>query len=200
MTEEKRDWQYFIEGLRSFDETVTFEFCERYGTALERLAGRHLVTGLRQRLDPEDVVQSVYRTFFRRASDGQFQLSDRSDLWRLLCVITLTKVRAQARRQLRQKRNINKEVRLDPSSGGKEGPGDPAGAGPSPDESAEFADQFDQVMASFTDEERRIVEFKLQERTNDEVAALVGCSERTVRRILKSMQERLEASLGDDRS
>ena len=50
-------------------------------------------------------------------------------------------------------------------------------------------------MDSFSDEERRIVELKLQERTNDEVAALVGCSERTVRRILKNVQASLEKSI-----
>lgn len=195
MSDKERDWQYYIDGLRRFDEQITLEFCRQYGTSLERLAGKHLATGLQQRLDPEDVVQSVYRTFFRRASDGQFQLSDRSDLWRLLCVITLTKVRSQARRQLRQKRNINKEVRLDAPPGGKGRPADLEAAAPAPDESIEFTEHFDKIMASFTDEERRIVELKLQERTNDEVAALVGCSERTVRRILKSVQDSLEQSI-----
>ena len=38
--------------------------------------------------------------------------------------------------------------------------------------------------------ERQIVELKLQDYTNTEVAEQVGCSERTVRRILKRIQAR----------
>ena len=47
-------------------------------------------------------------------------------------------------------------------------------------------------MASLDEEERRFVDLKLQQCTNLEVAARLGCSERTVRRILKRVQSRLE--------
>lgn len=200
MEEPQQDWHYFIEGLRGHDEAATLEFCKRYGAALERLAARHLVTGMRRRLDPEDVVQSVYRTFFRRASDGQFSFSDRTDLWRLLCVITLTKVREQARSQLRSKRNINREVSLDGNgkSGSDGGSRDVPSREPLPETSLEFTEQFEKVMASFDEEERQIVELKLQGLTNDRVAHEAGCSERTVRRILKRVQEGLERLLDDD--
>lgn len=198
MKEPERDWRYFIEGLRRGDETITFEFCERYGAGLQRLADRHLITGMRRRLDAEDVVQSVYRTFFRRAADGQFQLLERGSLWRLLCAITLTKVREQARRQLRQKRDLAREVRIDPASGGEGGPADPEDASPQPDASAAFTEQFDKLMASFDEEERSIIEHKLQHRTNEEAAALAGCSERTVRRIVQRVRARLEQILEED--
>jgi len=197
MAEPKQNFQYFIEGLRRGNEEVTLEFCKTFGSSLERLAGSHLVTGLRRRLDPEDVVQSVYRTFFRRASDGQFELDDRADLWHLLCAITLTKVREQARRQLRQKRNINREIRLDTKVGRGEAPMDIKGDSPAPDASLEFTEQFEKIMSSFDQEERRIVELKLQDHTNDEVAVAIGCSERTVRRVLQRIREGLERSLAE---
>ena len=47
---------------------------------------------LQQREDPEDVVQTVLRTYFRRAALGEFQIADSSDLWALLAKITRRKI------------------------------------------------------------------------------------------------------------
>ena len=47
-------------------------------------------------------------------------------------------------------------------------------------------------MESLDEEERRIVELKLLERSNAEIAEQLGCSERTVRRLLARLRERLE--------
>ena len=67
-----------------------------------------------------------------------------------------------------------------------------AAAGPSPAEAAEFADQFQQLMVALDDEEWQHVDLKLQQYTNKEVAERLGCSERTVRRLLKQVRSRLE--------
>jgi RNA polymerase sigma factor (sigma-70 family) len=194
--EDKEDrWERMLQGLRAGDGRCEREFWEQYGEALQRLADRHLGPGLRARVGPEDVVQSACRTFLRRARIGEFQLADSADLWRVLCAITLTKTREQARFHLRKKRGLDQEVPLaaasDTSSGGRELI-DPA---PSPDEVAEFADQFQQLLAGLDEEERQVVVLKLEECTNDEIAERLGSSERTVRRILKRVQSRLTRTL-----
>ena len=51
------------------------------------------------------------------------------------------------------------------------------------------------MLAGLDDEERQVVDQKLQELTNDEVAQRLGSSERTVRRILKRVQSRLTRAL-----
>ncbi len=190
MLENEDRWQRLIQGLRTGDRLIVQEFCEQYGGLLERLAERHLSEGLRRRVGAEDVVQSAYRTFLRRAQAGEFQLADSEGLWRLLCAITLAKVRELARYHGRQKRGFEQEVPL----GKSEEPFGLVAPGPSPAEAAEFADQFQQLMASLDEEERRFVDLKLQQCTNLEVAARLGCSERTVRRILKRVQSRLESA------
>lgn len=48
------------------------ELVDRYTRRLLELARRQLPERVRRRVDPEDVVQSVYRSFFRRLNDGQF--------------------------------------------------------------------------------------------------------------------------------
>src|SRR5207302_203407 len=80
------------------------------GTLLEQLAERRLSKGLRRRVGADDVVQSAYRTFLRRAQAGEFQLADSDGLWRLLSAITLATVRELARFHGRQKRGFEQEV------------------------------------------------------------------------------------------
>lgn len=184
MGEEEARWERLIHGLRHGDNAVVREFCARYGDMLRRLADRHMTPGLQRRVDPDDVVQSVCRTFLRRVQLGQFTLSDSESLWQLLCAITLTKVRMQARHHTSQKRSLSREEAVGDDAAVPE----PPAPGPAPDEAAEFADAYQKVLASLDAEERQVVELKLQDCTNEEVAQRLGSSERTVRRIVKRIQ------------
>jgi RNA polymerase sigma-70 factor, ECF subfamily len=189
---EEEYWDHLIRGLRNGDRNVVHDFCQRYSASLERLAAKHLPAGLRRRVGPEDVVQSACRTFLRRTQGGEFQLADSEDLWRLLCAITLTKVREQARFHLRQKRGVDQEVALEaPSGDSLVSAFQPVARGPTPAEAAEFADQFEKIISALEEEERQVVDLKLQECTTEEMAERMGCSERTVRRILKRVQTQL---------
>jgi RNA polymerase sigma factor (sigma-70 family) len=189
-------WQALIDGLRKGDRNTTQDFWDQYGRMLHSLAEKHLADGVRRRIGPEDVVQSACRTFLRRAQIGEFQLPDSESLWRLLCAITLTKVREQTRYHLRQKRGLQQEVhapvQLDAS--GIAAGFDQVAPGPTPAEAAEFEDQFRQLLATLDDEERQIVDLKLQDCTQEEIAQRLGCTERTVRRMLKRVQARLSAA------
>jgi RNA polymerase sigma-70 factor, ECF subfamily len=190
-------WQRLIDGLRSGDQHVVQEFCRLYAGPLELLAEQRLANRLRRRVGPEDVVQSVCRTFLRRMRAGEFQLPDSESLWRLLCTITLVKIREQARLHQRQKRDLSREVPIASLAAHEEGAqGEFEAAAPTPDQAAEFADQFEQLIGTLDDEESRLVQLKLEQYTNDEAAVHLGCSERTVRRILKRVQERLKRTFG----
>ena len=54
------------------------------------------------------------------------------------------------------------------------------------------------LLASFDEEERQIIDLKLQDYTHEEVAQRLGSSERTVRRILKRVQSRLKRLMETD--
>jgi RNA polymerase sigma factor (sigma-70 family) len=191
-------WELLIQGLRAGDRHATQAFWDQYGGLLQAVAEKHLTGGLRRRVGPEDVVQSACRTFLRRAKGGEFRLDDSEGLWRLLCAITLTKIREQARFHLRKKRGLNQEAPLDVGPG-QSGSAFPLEApGPTPAEAAEFSDQFQQLLAEMDEEERAIVDLKLQEFTHEEVAEQLGCSERTVRRVLKRVQARLAKVFGTE--
>lgn len=188
------DWNDWMTRLVEGDSLVEHDFWNQYGERLQRLAAQHLSSGLRRRVGAEDVVQSACRTFLRRAQGGQFELSDSESLWRLLCAITLTKVRQQARFHGRQKRAIGQERHLGPE-GSRAAAGHVVSQEPTPAEAAEFADQLEQLLSLLDDEEREVVILKLEQNTNEEAAQQMQCSERTVRRILKRVQTRLKQNL-----
>ena len=68
-----------------------------YAQRLSRLAEQFIARGLGGRIEGDDVVQSVFRTFFRRCAGGEFQIDSSAQLWQLLVKITMTKARAQGR-------------------------------------------------------------------------------------------------------
>jgi RNA polymerase sigma-70 factor (ECF subfamily) len=189
------DWGRLVAGLRAGDPDVAREFCDRFGPALGRVADQRLPTQLRRRLGAEDVVQSACRTFLRRAQEGEFRLADDDSLWQLMCAITLTKLREHVRFHMRRKRGVDLEEPLAPAPAGESGEGPPlAASGPTPDEAAEFADQFSHLLEGLDPEERLVVQLRFEEFTNDQIATSLNCSERTVRRLLKRVQNRLKAS------
>lgn len=189
---DEQEWTRMIQGLRDGNREVLLEFWNQYGAALHHIAENKLAPGVKRRIGAEDVVQSACRTFLRRAQIGQFQLADSEDLWRLLCAITLNKVREQTRFHLRQKRGVIQESQPTRDSINEH----PSIAkGPNPAEAAEFADQLEQLLGGLDPEERQIVDLKLQDLTQDEIAKQLKCSERTVRRVMKRVESRWRKAL-----
>src|SRR5438477_10679571 len=66
----------------------------RYAGRLHALAAAQRAPILAARVDPEDIVQSVFRTFFRRAAQGHYDVPEGEEIWKLLLVIALNKIRA----------------------------------------------------------------------------------------------------------
>jgi RNA polymerase sigma factor (sigma-70 family) len=188
--------QSWVRKLVEGDERVVAEFWDLYGARLQRLADKHLAARLQRRLGPEDIVQSACRTFLRRAQRGEFHLSDVESLWRLISAITLTKVRQKARYHSRDKRAIDREAHRNAATDSQPGLEQylPTGE-PSPEEAAEFADQLEHLLSEMDEEEKQLVQLKLQSHTNLEIADHMGCSERTVRRILSRVKSRLRKAL-----
>ena len=180
-------WEAWIAAVRDGDDDAAEEFWQRYAAPLIRLADRNLQDRLRRRIDPEDVVQSVFRTALRRIQGGQFELNSDEQLWRLLCAITLNKSRRQARRNQQQNRALDREVYLDPANSPVV-----SGAEPTPSDAAALVELIERVLSdSADDEQRQVFLMKLDGYTNGEIAGETGRSERTVRRICGQLKSQL---------
>ena len=191
-------WTIFVQGLVAGDEGAYQQFWDEYGQRLSAVARNQFPPGLKRRLAPEDIVQSTCRSFFHRVTTGKLQLSDSESLWRLLCAITLNKTRMKQRFHLAQRRAANREQAQELlSPDGSFVTDEPPSPGQLPDEAMMFAEQLEGIMSLLDDTERPILQLKLEDHTNDEIAARVGRSERTVRRVLKRLQEKLKGALPD---
>lgn len=178
-------------GCKDGDEDAAWQLYERYVKRLVGLARSRISRKLTARVDAEDVVQSVYRSFFRNAQKGRYELEQPGDLWRLLASITVNKVRDQTKRHTQQKRSVDREA----------GPGDDEELAvtfqsliadePSPEAALILIEEVEKVMSQLDETQRRILELRLQGHIVEDIAGLAGCSERTVRRKL----ERIEAIL-----
>src|SRR5437764_728387 len=93
--------------LRGGSEDAATQLYRRYAHRLRALARANTSAHLARRVDAEDIVQSVFRVFFAAASQGLYDVPAGEDLWKLLLVIALNKIRtkgvfhAAARRDVR---------------------------------------------------------------------------------------------------
>src|SRR5689334_7891576 len=86
----------FLARLRSGDDTAAQELFGRFTHQLIALALRHIDAKLRHKVDPEDVVQSVYKSFFVRYGAGNLEIGNWNSLWGLLALIAVRKCAERA--------------------------------------------------------------------------------------------------------
>ena len=96
-----------LELVRDGDSSAAEALYHRFVERLITLAKSRLSKRLTRRVDAEDVVQSVYRSFFVGAQDGRYNIERAGDLWRLLAAITVNKVLRQAEFHGQQKRDVD---------------------------------------------------------------------------------------------
>ena len=174
------------------DRTAADELFGRYTEQLVALARDRLSGMLAARLDPEDVVQSAYRSFFAHADE--YVLHRAGDLWRLLAAITLHKLHHQVERHTAAKRSVAREQRL--AEDGR--PPDPVARTPAPAEAAALIDEVGQLLRALSPPHRRMLELRLQGYRIAEIAAETHRSERLVRKVLDGVKDELLRRRRDD--
>ena len=172
------------------EEQAAREIFERYADRLMALARRHMSSRLASRVDPEDVVQSVFRTFFDRAKRGQFTTETPDDLGRLLTRITVNKTLRQVALHRAGRRSMDREVgQADETT---ERMGELSDREPTPEETVAFVDHLEHFLNRLGSRERRIVELLMQGHTQVEVAEKLGLCERSVRRLQERIRDLAE--------
>jgi RNA polymerase sigma-70 factor (ECF subfamily) len=187
----------FLTGLRDRDDAAAREFFERYTRQLIALALRHIDPRLRHRVEPEDVVQSAYKSFFVRYDAGKVDLVNWNSLWGLLTRITMRKCSERAAYHRAQRRDAAREASPPP---GEDAPRrETPGHEPTPIEAAVLGETVQQLFADLDDEERPILEMSLQGYSTREISERIGRAERTVRLLREGVRHRLERMQQDGR-
>ncbi|MGL4553242.1 MAG: RNA polymerase sigma factor [Gemmataceae bacterium] len=82
------------------------ELYRRYAPRLLALARSHTPPDLARRLEPDDLVQSVFRRFVGQVHHGGCEVPEGSELWGLLLVVALNRIRAAHRFHRAGKRDV----------------------------------------------------------------------------------------------
>jgi len=96
--------------FRSGSEDAATELYVRYVHRLRALVKAHCSSELARRVEPEDIVQSVFRRFFRRVSQGDYDVPAGEELWGLFLVIALNRIRAAESFHRAGKRDVRRTI------------------------------------------------------------------------------------------
>jgi RNA polymerase sigma-70 factor, ECF subfamily len=178
--------------LRQGDDAAAARVFHRFTHRLIALARVRLDSRVRQKVDAEDVLQSVYRSFFLRCADGQFDLSGWDSLWSLLAVITVRKCGHWADHFHADKRDIGREV-ASTTTGEDTAPGGEMRAlDPSPEEVVLLTELVESLLRELPERDRAVVALGLQGYTATEISTQLQRPERSVYRVLQRVRSRLE--------
>ena len=181
----------FLARLHNQDDAAAQELFGRFTHQLIALALRHIDAGLRHKVDPEDVVQSAYKSFFFRYGAGNLNVVNWNSLWGLLTLITVRKCAERAAYHRAERRDLAREA-AQPRREGAAPWLEPLAREPTPLEAAVLAETVKQLFAGLGEDERPVLELSLQGYTTREISERLGRAERTVRLLREGVRHWLE--------
>jgi len=189
------------DGLEAREEAAAEAIFARFTGRLMALARTRLDQKLQSKIDPEDVMQSVYRSFFFHVAKGEFEFESWDALWAVLTILTLRKCGHQTRYFRAARRNVRREeapANFDPQESSncfkaidRE---------PQPEEAAALTETLESVMSRLDEYEQPILTLKLQGCTIAEIADQLHRTERSVRRLLEKIRRHVAALCENDDS
>ena len=164
------------------------ELLKRYGKYVLRAIRAHLHRDMRTEFDSEDFRQMVWKSFF---ADEPHEFKHESELIAFLSKVATNKVAERFRYLFQtQKRAKNREQPIELLNGAGELPV-PA-RDPTPSQAMSAKEEMHR-LSNGQPLYRQILEMRASGSTFDEIAAANGINEKTVRRAIKRMRNRVEA-------
>ena len=175
--------------LRHGEESAATTLYLKYARRLLALAQAKTSTDLAAREEADDIVQSVFKSFFRKASAGLYDVPAGEELWNLLLVITINKIRAKGNYHRAAKRDMRLAAGEQPleAVASDEAGNDVA--------MAELQMVIDGILKDLPDKSAEIVELRIAGHEVNDIVARVKRSKRTVERVLQDFRERLRAKI-----
>jgi RNA polymerase sigma-70 factor (ECF subfamily) len=178
--------QSLLRRFQGGEQDAATQLFLKYASRLRALAASQTSPALASRFDPEDVVQSVFRTFFRRASKGLYEVPEGDELWQLLLVLALNKIRELGTFHRAQKRDVGRTAgsnRLDAIQ--------PVGEHAEEHSLCLLKLVIDEFFESQPAVYREIATLRMEGYQVDEIARKTQRSKRTVERILSTLKGKM---------
>lgn len=193
------DVSHWIQQIKTGDSAAANHLWQHYFDRLVRSVRGRLYGQNRAVSDEEDIVLSVFESFYNAAEKGRFpDLSDRDDLWQLLLRMAARKVVDKHRHDQRQRRGGNIKLHALGQSGSAEDGQiiEAIGEEPSPEMVLMMQESVEQLFSHLgVGQLRDLAGAKLEGYSNAELAKRFGCSERTIERRLHLIREKCQQEL-----
>jgi RNA polymerase sigma-70 factor (ECF subfamily) len=191
MPDSRPDDLALIAQFKAGSESAARELFDRYCERLMRLARRRIGQRMSSRVDPEDILQSAFRTFFVRVRNDEFSFHQEDDLFKLLVRLTVRKTLRQIAFHRAGKRNPARET-TQPTSDADfllqiSSPDPP------PEVEVALVDEFTQFLGRLPPLDRDVLGLKLQGYSTIEIAEQLGSYDRKIRRILDRIRDEAQA-------
>ena len=178
--------------IRLGSEDAATQLYLRYAHRLYALARAQTSPELARRVDAEDIVQSVFGSFFRVASTGHYDVPVGEELWKLFLVIALNKIRAKGAFHRAAKR----DVRLTAEGNQL----DICAVVPEKQDADALAFlrlSVEEALGQLPASQRQMVTLRIEGFEVAEIAQQTGRSKRTVERLLQAARKKLAHLLED---
>jgi RNA polymerase sigma-70 factor (ECF subfamily) len=183
--------QSLLRRYREGSQDAATQLYLRYARRLAALARVECGQDLNRRFDVEDIVQSVFGSFFRGVSQGDYDVPAGEELWRLFCVIALNKIRAKGAYHRAAKRDVRRTT-------GGDRAGLDALSAPHDEAALAFLElTVQEALGRLPPLHRAMLELRTQGYEVLEIARQTGRGKRTVERILQEGRETLQALLAE---
>jgi len=163
----------------------------RYAGRLRALARSRTSQDLAGRVDDDDIVQSVFRSFFRGVQHGAYDVPAGEEIWNLFLIITLNKIRAKGGHHRAAKR----DVRLTIGGDGIDRAPDPLSS--DAQAVALLTMSVGEALDRLPEQHGQAVRLRMEGYEVSEIAKRTGRSKRSVERLLQESRVRLGALLDD---
>lgn len=190
---------HWIDLVKCGDSAAANLIWQHYFDRLVRMVRQKLQGQNRAVSDEEDIVLSVFDSFYVAVEKGRFpDLSDRYDLWRLLLRMSARKVVDKRRHDLRQRRGGDVNVLSLNQAKEDESVIEAIGSEPTPDLVLMMKESVEQFFSHLGDGQLKdLAGGKLEGYSNAELAKRFDCSERTIERRLHLIREKCEQEWGN---
>ncbi len=183
----RSDDRDLVSDYQAGSESAARDLFDKYCERLMKLAKRRIGQRMASRFDPEDVIQSAFRTFFTRVKNDEFTFEAEDDLFKLLVRLTVRKTLRRIEHHSAAKRNPNLEAAqrtddVEPFSL-------VASHTVTPDMEVALIDEFQDFIGNLPELDRKVIELKIQGYSTVEIAEQVGSYERKVRRVLERIEK-----------
>lgn len=174
--------------IRSGHSDAATDLYRRYARRIQALARKQIGPALGNRVEPDEIVQSVFRTFFRRLTEGHYDVPAGEEIWGLFLVMALNKVRSAARFHGQERRDMGRTERLSHDDQLKT----------NDDDLVTLQQVIGELLDDLPESHRDVVSLRIDGYTVEEISSKTGLSKRTAERVLQRFRKKLSIEIDLD--